>query len=156
MHGVHVPQLPGFHDLTGALPLGMEAIHETLHDAHSPFLRVSDGILSLAGVKGERLLAQDVLACVRALLHPFRVHVVGKRDVDRLYFLVRQKLLIGAISPRDAELPGKRLSLVPGARGHRAHLHERGLHDIGMHAQTIMSGNRKDAPDNWLHLSPPS
>ena len=88
----------------------MEAIHESLHDEHALALGVMDGLLRLARIEGERLLAEHVLARVGGLADPLGVQVIGKRDIDGLDLTVGQQLLVGTVGFRDTE----RLRLLRG------------------------------------------
>ena len=140
MDGAHLADLAGAHDLPHTLPLGMHPVHERFHDEDPGPLRVADGAFRLLGVKGEGLLAQDVLPGVSRLAHPFRVQVIGQRDVHRLHRAVFQKLLVGPVGAAEAEVAAGSLGPLACARGDGGKIHRRGCAHIRVDPQPIVIG----------------
>ena len=75
----------------------------------------ADVELRVAGICRERLLAEDVFACIKAKKRIFIVKIVGRRDVDGLDFGIRGQFLVGAVGLGNVMFIGKFLRFLPVA-----------------------------------------
>ena len=145
-------------------PQRVQPVHERLHQEHPGVLGRLHHPPRLGAAHGERLLAEDVLACLRRLDRPLGVEVVGERDVHGIDGRVVEQVLVGAVPARDRE-PGSSL-LGPGGRARRNRVHLAQLRPLhpGYDVLHRDPGDAEDAPphrvdfDRFVHgadCSPP-
>jgi hypothetical protein len=67
LNGTHLAQAPLADDLAHPLPLRMEANHERLGYDQTTFLLSGFDLTGFVGIEGDRLLAENMLACLQGL-----------------------------------------------------------------------------------------
>ena len=103
LDGQQLTDRPLGHELVGAQPQRVMAVHERLHHQHTRVPARIDHADNLGDVETERLLAQHVTAGRRRSPRPFRVEVVGQRDVDGLHGVVGEDVVVGTVAGGDAQ-----------------------------------------------------
>jgi hypothetical protein len=103
------PQLAAVHDLLHPACERVVAVVEGLHDHDLLLLGGRRYEPRLRGVRGEGLLAEDVLALLDSCHRPLVVKRVGEWHVDRVDLGVRHDVLVRTDYPGDGVLVGERL-----------------------------------------------
>ncbi len=88
-------ELSGF-AIPSCAPRGVVPVVERLHHHQIGRRRLRGHVLGLRGVRGERLLAQNVLARGQRTLGPLGVEPIGQRVVDRVDLRIGDQILVAS------------------------------------------------------------
>ena len=112
-------ELAALDDLAHALRERVVPVVERLHHDEAGARRDRGDGFGLLGVRGERLLAQHVLAGFERGDRPLRVQPVGQRVVDRVDVGIGDERGVGVVHRRDAVLRRERVGAAAIARRDR-------------------------------------
>ena len=132
-------ELAAVDDLAHAVRERVVPVVERLHHDEAGARRDRGDVFGLLRVRGERLLAQHVLAGLERGDRPLRVQPVRERVVDRVDVGIGDERRVGVVHLRDAVLRRERVGPAAIARRDRA---DRRFADV---ARGLDHGRRRDA-----------
>ena len=129
---------------------GMVRPHEAVHEFDLLRPAIVHDRPGLRGGRGERLLAQDVLAGVGGFAGPFGVQGVGERDVDGVDVSIGEQRLVAAMGDRDVRGFGRGRRLLGRAAGDGNQVSVRRAAEAGQEPVVDLR-DAEDAPAEFVH-----
>ena len=104
LHALDGAELAALDDLAHAHGERVVPVVERLHHDEAGARRNGGNLLGFVRVRGERLLAQHVLACLERGDRPLRVEPVGQRVVDRVDLGIGEERGVRVVHRRNSVL----------------------------------------------------